>query len=75
MHIISGLKKRLAPAIIGATAAEAPAMPAAKRPTAKEMREEEIRVGMEQTRKNLAEAPPASSGGSTSDTGARMVFL
>jgi len=42
-------------------------MPAAKRPTAKEMREEEIRVGMEQTRKNLAEAPPASLGGSTSD--------
>jgi len=31
------------------------------------MREEEIRVGMEQTRKNLAQAPPASSGGNTSD--------
>ena len=32
-----------------ATAVEAPVMPAAKRPTATEMREEEIRVGMEQT--------------------------
>jgi hypothetical protein len=47
MRIISGLKKRLAPTMLGvATAAEVPAMPAAKRPTAKEMREEEIRVGM-----------------------------
>ena len=51
MHVISGLKKRIAPTMLGAaTAAEAPAMPVAKRPTATEMREEEIRAGMEQTR-------------------------
>jgi hypothetical protein len=50
MHVISGMKKLLAPTMIGAvTAAEAPAMPSAKRPTATEMCEEEIRVGMEQT--------------------------
>ena len=50
MHVISGLKKRLAPTMLGAaTAVEAPAMPASKRPTATEMREGEIRVGMEQT--------------------------
>ena len=32
MHVISGLKKRIAPTMLGAaTAAEAPAMPAAKK--------------------------------------------
>jgi len=51
MHVISGLKKRLAPKMLGAaTATEAPAIPAANRPTTTEMREEEIHVGMEQTR-------------------------
>ena len=41
MHIISGLKKRcLCPANVGAAATgEAPSVSAAKKPTAKEMRE------------------------------------
>ncbi len=46
---------------------DAPALPAVKRPTAKEMCEKEIRVGMEQTRRNLDEAPQASSEGNPSD--------
>ncbi len=53
--------------LLAATTAETPALPAPKRQTAKEMREEEVRVGMEQTRTNIDEAPPASSGGTTSD--------
>ena len=51
MHVISSLKKRLTPKMLGAaTAVEAPAIPAAKRPTATEMRDKEIHVGTEQTR-------------------------
>ena len=39
----------------------------AKKPTAKEMLEEEIRAGLAQTAKNLAEISPGSSGGTDSD--------
>ena len=51
MHIISGLKERcLGPSsAVAAATGEAPLVSAAKKPTAKEMREEEIRAGKEQT--------------------------
>ena len=39
----------------------------AKKRTAKEIREEDIRIGLEQTRKNLEEASSASEGGIDSD--------
>ena len=47
MHIISGFKKHyLGPAIVGAAAiGEVRLVSAAKKPTAKEMREAEIRAG------------------------------
>ena len=52
MHIISGLKKRcLGPAVAGEPATgEAPSIPVAKKPTAKEMREMETQAGEEQER-------------------------
>ena len=69
MHIISGLKKRcLGPASTVASATgEAPSVSSAKKPTAKEMREEEIRARLEQTRKNIALATSGSEGGNDSD--------
>jgi len=39
----------------------------AKKPTAKEILEEELRAGLEQTRRNLAEVPSGSDGGTDSD--------
>jgi hypothetical protein len=69
MHIISGLKKRcLGPPIVRAAAiGEAPTVVPAKKPTGKEMREAEIREGIEQTRKNLELAESDSEGGTGSD--------
>jgi hypothetical protein len=50
-----------------AATGEAPSVSAAKKPTAKEKLEAEIRAGIEQTRKNLELAASASEGGSESD--------
>ncbi len=69
MHIISGLKKRcLGPPIVRAAAkGEEPTVSAAKKSTAKEMVEDEIRARIEQTRKNLELAASDIEGGSESD--------
>ena len=69
MHIISSCKKRfLGPASpVAAATGDAPSMSVAKKPIDKEMREEEMREGSEQTKKNLALATFVSEGGSDSD--------
>jgi len=69
MHIISGLKKRCyAPANVSVAATtEAPSVSAAKKPTAKEIREAEKQGRAEETRLNLALAGSLSEGGSESD--------
>ena len=50
-----------------AGAHDAAAKAAAKKPTATEVREEDIRLGLEHPTKNLAEAAYASEGGSETD--------
>jgi len=66
MHVISGLTKRaevVVVTIVGVTG-EADR---AKKPTVKEIIEEELRSRLEQTIRNLVEAPSVSGGGTDSD--------
>ncbi len=68
MHVSGMLKRSLAHVMgVVAGAQDDVAPHAAKKRTAKEIREEDIRLGLEKTKKNLEKASSASEGGSDSD--------
>ncbi len=68
MHVSGMLKPSLAQVMgVVAGAQDDVALHAAKKRTAEEIREEDIRLGLEQTKKNLEEASSANEGGSDYD--------
>jgi len=66
MHVILGLRKRAEVVVMTVVGVSGEAN-RAKKPTAKEILEDELRARLEQTRRNLAEVPSGSDGGTDPD--------
>ena len=66
MHVISGLRKRVEDVVMTVVGVTGEA-DCAKKPTAKEILEDELGAGLEQPKRNLAEVPSGSDGGTDSN--------